>query len=146
MAFWSPSTFVCQSEQGGDGFHLMSHQLLQHLLITDPLAEGCDDRCIGDTRNSSMYHGEAGDEGPKGFSWLLSHGVKVRLHTVLQVCTGKICRKLCAELTPGSDGSRSKVHEPGPGWPGQGYMKVTCHDGFVTSSRCNSGDVNQQEF
>jgi hypothetical protein len=72
--------------------------------------------------------------------------VKVGLHTVLLVRTGKICRELCAELTPGLDGSRRKVHEPSPGWPGQGYMKVTCHDGVVTSGRRDSGDVDLQEF
>jgi hypothetical protein len=76
----------------------------------------------------------------------LSHGVKVGLHTVLLVRTGKICRELCAELTPGLDGSRSEVHELGPGWPGQGYMKVTFHDGVVTPSRRDGGDVDLQEF
>jgi hypothetical protein len=52
-AFCSPGAFVRQSEQGGDGFHLMSRQLLQYLLVTDPLVEDHDDRRIGDTRNSS---------------------------------------------------------------------------------------------
>jgi hypothetical protein len=145
-AFCSPGVFVRQSEQGGDGFHLMSRQLLQHLLITDPLTESRDDRRIGDTRNSSTYLGEAGDEGLEGFSGLLPYSVKVSLHTMLLVRTGKICRELCAELTPGLDGSRSRVHEPGPGWPGQGYMKVTCHDGIVTSSRRDGGDVDLQEL
>jgi hypothetical protein len=63
----------------------MSRQLLQHLLITDPLAEGRDDRHIGDTRNSSTYLGEVGDESLEGFSELLPHGVKVGLHTMLLV-------------------------------------------------------------
>jgi hypothetical protein len=124
----------------------MSRQLLQHLLITDPQAEGCDDRRIGDTRNSSTYLCEAGDEGPEGFSGFLPHGVKVGLHTMLLVRTGKICCKLCAELTPGLDGPWGKIHELGPGWPGQGYMKVTCHDGAVTSSRRDGGDVDLQEL
>jgi hypothetical protein len=145
-ALCSTGTFVCQGKQGGDSFHLMCRQFLQHLLITDPLTESRDNRCIGDTRNSSTNLGEAGDEGPEDFSGLLSHGVKVGLHTVLLVRTGKICRKLCAELTLGLDGSQSKVHELGPGWPGQGYMKVTCHDGVVTSSRLDGGDVDLQEF
>jgi hypothetical protein len=77
---------------------------------------------------------------------LLPHGVKVGLHTVLLVRTGKIFHELCPELTPGLDGSRSKVHEPGPGWPGQGYMEVTRHDGVVTPSRRDGGDVDLQEF
>jgi hypothetical protein len=98
-------------------------------------------------RNSSTYLCEAGDEGPEGFSGLLSYGVQVGLHTVLLVRTGKkFCRELCAKLTPGLDGSWSEVHEPGPGWPDQGYMKVTCHDGVVTPSRRDGGDVDLQEF
>jgi hypothetical protein len=124
----------------------VSCQLLQHLLVTDPLAESRDDRRIGDTWNSSTYLGEAGDEGPEGFPGLLPHGVEVSLHTMLLVRTGKICRKLCAELIPGLDGPRSEVHEPSPGWPSQSYMKVTCYDGFVTSSRRNGGDIDLQEF
>jgi hypothetical protein len=77
---------------------------------------------------------------------LLPYSVEVGLHTVLLVHTGKICRELCAKLTPGLDGSRSKVHELGLGWPGQGYMKVTCHNGIVTSDRRYGGDVDLQEF
>jgi hypothetical protein len=145
-AFYSPGAFVRQSEQGGDGFHLVSRQLLQHLLITDPLTESRDNGRVGDTRNCSTYLGEAGDEGPEGFTGLLPHSMEVGLHSVLLVCTGKICRKLCAELTPESDGSRSKVHEPGPGWSDQGYMKLTCHNGVVTSGRRDGGDIDLQEF
>jgi hypothetical protein len=89
---------------------------------------------------------EVGDEGLEGFSGLLPHSVEVGLHTMLLIRTGKIYRELCAQLPLGSDGSRSKVHEPGPGWPGQGYMKVTCHDDVVTSSRRDGGDVDLQEF
>jgi hypothetical protein len=48
-ALCSPSTFVRQGEQGGDGLHLVCRQLHQQLLITDPLTESRDDRCIGDT-------------------------------------------------------------------------------------------------
>jgi hypothetical protein len=66
---------------------------------------------------------------------LLPHGMEVGLHTMLLERTGEVRRKLCAELTPGSDGSWSEVHKPSPSWPGQGYMKVTCHDGVVTSGR-----------
>jgi hypothetical protein len=77
---------------------------------------------------------------------MLSHGVKVGLHTMLLVRTGKICRELCAELTPGLDGTRDEAHEPGSAWPGQGYMKVTRHDGVITPSRHDGGDVDLQEF
>jgi hypothetical protein len=65
---------------------------------------------------------------------------KFRPH--LPVRTGEVRRELCAELTPELDGSRGQIHEAGPGWPGQGYMKVTCHDGFVTSCRRDGGDVD----
>jgi hypothetical protein len=108
--------------------------------------ESRDNRCIRDTRNSSTYLGEAGDESPEGLSGLLPHGVKVGLHTVLLVRTGKICRELCAELMPGLDESWSEVHEPGPGWPGQGYMEVTRHDSVVTPSHHDGGNVDLQEF
>jgi hypothetical protein len=124
----------------------MCRQLLQHLLVTDPLTESRDNGCIGDTGNRSSYFGEARDEGPEGFSGLLSYDVEVGLHTVLLVRTGKVCRELCAELSPELDGSRSEGHEPGPGWPGQGYMKVTCHDGVVSPSHRDGGDVDLQEF
>jgi hypothetical protein len=65
---------------------------------------------------------------------------------MLLVRAGEVRSELRAELTPGLDGSWGKIHEPGPGWPGQGYMKVTCHDGFVTSGRRDSGDVDLQEL
>jgi hypothetical protein len=68
------------------------------------------------------------------------------LHTMLLVRTSEVRRKLCAELTPGPDGTRSEVHKPSPGWPGQGYMKVTCHDGVITSGRRDGGDVDLQKF
>jgi hypothetical protein len=145
-AFCCPGAFVRQGELGGDSFHLVGRQLLQHLLITDPLSESRDNRRVRDTRNYSTYLGEAGDEGPKGFSGLLPHSVEVGLHTVLLIRTGKVCRELCAQLTPGLNRPRSEIHEPSPGRPGQGYMEITCHNGFVTSRRRDGGDVDLQEF
>jgi hypothetical protein len=121
-------------------------QLLQHLLVTDLLTESRDNRHVGDTWDGSTYLGEAGDEGPEGFSGLLPHGVEVALHAMLLVRAGEVRRELCAELTPELNGSRSEVHEPCSGWPGQGYMKVTRHYGVVTPSRCDGGDVDLQEF
>jgi hypothetical protein len=108
--------------------------------------ESRDDRCIGDTRNGSTYLGEAGDEGPEGFPGLLPHGVEMGLHAMLLVRAGEVRRELHAELSLGLDGSRSEIHEPCPGWPGRGYMKVTCHYGVVTPSRHDGGDVDLQEF
>jgi hypothetical protein len=123
-------------------FHLVRRQLLQHLLVTDPLTESCDNRCIGNTWKSSTHLGEAGDEGSEGFPGLLPHSVEVGLHTMLLVHAGEVYRELRAELTPGLDGSWSEVHEPCPGWPDQGYMKVTCHYGFVTPCRHDGDDVD----
>jgi hypothetical protein len=97
-------------------------------------------------RNGSMYLGEAGDEGPEGFSGLLPHGVEMGLHAMLLVRAGEVHRELRAELSPGLDGSRSEIHEPCPGWSDEGYMKVTCHNGIVTASRPDGGDVDLQEF
>jgi hypothetical protein len=65
---------------------------------------------------------------------------------MLLIRAGEVCCELHAELSPGLDGSRSEVHEPSPGWPGQGYMKVTCHDSIITTSRRDGGDVDLQEF
>jgi hypothetical protein len=113
----------------------MGCQLLQHLLITDPLSESHDNRCIENTWNGSTYLSEAGDEGPEGFPGLLPHSMEVGLHTVLLVCTGEVCREQHAELSPGLDGSRGEIHEPSLGWPGQGYVEVTCHYGVVTPGR-----------
>jgi hypothetical protein len=141
-ALCSPSTFVCQGKQAGDGLHLVSRPLLQHLLITDPLTECRDNRRIRNMWNSSTYLGEAGDEGPEGFPGLLPHGMKVGLHAMLLVRAGKVRRELRTELSPGLDRSRGEVHEPSPGWPGQGYMKVTCHDSIVSPSRRDGGDVD----
>jgi hypothetical protein len=77
---------------------------------------------------------------------LLRHGVEVGHHTMLLVRASEVRCELRAELTLGLDGSRSEVHEPCPGWPGQSYMKVTCHYSIVTPSRRDGGDIHLQEF
>jgi hypothetical protein len=141
-----PGAFVRQGEKGGDGLHLVCRQLLQHLLVMDSLTESHDDRCIGDMWNGSTYLGEAGNEGLESFAGLLPHGMEVGLHTMLLVRAGEVHHELCAELSPGLDGSWREVHEPSLGWLGQGYMKVTCHDSIVTTRRRDGGDVDLQEF
>jgi hypothetical protein len=141
-----PGAFVRQGEEGGDGLHLMCRQLLQHLLIMDPLTECRGNRCIRNTWNGSTYLSEARDEGPEGFPRFLPHGVEVGLHAMLLVRAGEVRRELRAELSLGLDGSQSEVHEPCPGWPGQGYMKVTCHYGIVIPSHRDGGDVDLQEL
>jgi hypothetical protein len=78
----SSGTFVGQSKEHGDSFHVMCGQLLQHLLITYPLAESGDDRSIGDTRYSPSYLGEAGDESPESFPGFLPHCMEVSLHAL----------------------------------------------------------------
>jgi hypothetical protein len=50
------------------------------------------------------------------------------------------------ELFLGVDRPRGKVHEPGPGRPGHGYMEVACHHNGVSTSCRNGGDVYLQEF
>jgi hypothetical protein len=86
-----PGALVGQSEESGDSFHVMCSQLLQHLFITHSLAEGHDDRSIGDARYSTSHLGEAGDKRPEGFSGLLPHCVEVGLHAVLLVSAGEVC-------------------------------------------------------
>jgi hypothetical protein len=63
----------------------MRGQLLQHFLITYPLAEGCDDGSIGNARYSTSHLGEAGDERPESLPGLLPYCVEVGLHTMLLV-------------------------------------------------------------
>ena len=50
-----PGALVSQGEKRGNAFHLMRHQLLENLLVTYPLSESSDNRCIGDTRNGTPY-------------------------------------------------------------------------------------------
>ena len=72
--------------------------------------------------------------------------MEVGLHAMLLVSTGEICSEHRAEFFPGPDGSGGEVHEPSPGWPGQGYMEVAGHNGLVAASRCDGSDVNLQEL
>jgi len=65
---------------------------------------------------------------------------------MLLVCTGEVRCEPRTELFSGLDRPRCEVHEPGLGWPRQGYMKVACHDGVVTTSRCDGGNVHLQEL
>jgi hypothetical protein len=81
----------------------MRGQLLQHLFITYPLAEGCDDRSIGDTRYSTSHLGEAGDKCPESFSGLLPYCVQAGLHAVLLVSTGEVRTEPRAERFLGVD-------------------------------------------
>ena len=128
MALSGPSTLVCQGEKRGNAFHLVRRQLLEHLLITYPLSESSDNRRVRDMRNGTPYLGEARDECPERLSGFLSHGVEVSLHTMLLVRTGEVRNEPRTELLPGLNRPRSEVHEPIPGWPRQGYMKVARHD------------------
>jgi hypothetical protein len=81
----------------------MCGQFLQHFLITYPLSEGRDDGGIGNTRYSTSYLGEAGDELPEGLPWLLPHSMEVGLHTVLLISTGEVRHEPRTELFPGVD-------------------------------------------
>jgi hypothetical protein len=113
----SSNTFVGQSKECGDGFHVMRRQFLQHLLITHPLSESSDNGCIEDARYSPPYLGEPGDESPESLPGFLPYCMEVSLHAMLLVITGEVCCEPCTELVPGVDRPRGEVHEPGPGWP-----------------------------
>jgi hypothetical protein len=65
---------------------------------------------------------------------------------MLLISTSEVCCKPRTELFLGLDRPRGKVHEPGLGWPGQGYMKVACHYNSVSTSCRNDSDVDLQEF
>jgi hypothetical protein len=105
MALSSSGTLVSQSEERGDSFHVMRGQLLQHLLITYPLAESGDDGSIRNTRYSPSYLGEVGDESSESFPGFLPHCMEVSLHAMLLISTSKVCCEPCTELFPGVDRS-----------------------------------------
>jgi hypothetical protein len=146
VALGGSGTLVGQSEECGDSFHVMRGQLLQHLFITYPLAESGDDGSIGDTRYSAPYLSEAGDESLESFPGFLPHCMEVSLHAVLLISTGEVRCEPRTELFPGVDRSCGEVHEPGPGWPRQGYMEICCHYSSVSTCCRNGGDVYLQEF
>jgi hypothetical protein len=102
-ALGGSGTFIGQSEECGDSFHVMCGQLLQHFFITYPLSEGRDDGSIRNTRYSTSHLGEARDELPEGLPGLLPHRMEVGLHTVLLVSTSEVCNKPRAELLLGVD-------------------------------------------
>jgi hypothetical protein len=142
----SSGTFVGQSEERGDSFHVVHGQLLQHLFITHPLAESGDDGSIRDTRYSPSYLGKAGDESPESFLGFLPHCMEVSLHAMLLISAGEVRCEPRTELFPGVDRTWGEVHEPGLGQPRQGYMEVCCHYSSVSTCCRNSGDVYLQEF
>ena len=141
-ALSGPGALVCQGEKRGNAFHLMRRQLLEHLLVTYPLSERSDNRCIGDMRNGTPYLGEERDECPECLSGFLPHGVEVSLHTMLLVRTGEVRSEPRTELLPGLNRPRSEIPEPSPGWPSQGYMKVARHDSVIATSCCDGGNVH----
>ena len=83
---------------------------------------------------------------PWCLSGFLPHSVELSLHTMLLVRTSEVHGEPRTELLPGLNRPRSEVHEPSPGWPSQGYMKVARHDSVVATSCCDGGDVHLQEF
>jgi hypothetical protein len=93
-----------------------------------------------------MYLGKAGDEGPESLHGFLPYDMEMSLHTILLISTGEVCCEPRTELFPGVDGPQGKVHEPGSGQPGQGYMEVARHHVSVSTSYRNGGDVDLQEF
>jgi hypothetical protein len=102
-ALSGPGALVGQSEEGGDSFHVIRGQLLQHLFITYSLAEGRDDRSIRNARYSTSHPGEAGDKRPESFSGLLPYCVEVGLHSGLLVSASEGRCEPRAELFLGVD-------------------------------------------
>jgi hypothetical protein len=76
----------------------------------------------------------------------LPYGMEMSLHAMLLINAGKVRYDPCIELLLGINRSRGQIHEPGPGWPGQGYMEITHHHSGVSTSCRNGGDVNLQKF
>jgi hypothetical protein len=111
-----------------------------------PLSESSDNGGIRDARYSSPYLGEAGDESPKSLPRFLPHCMKMSLHAMLLISTGEVRYESCTKLFAGVDQRWGKVHELGPGQPGQGYMEVAYHYSSVSTSCRNGGDVDLQEF
>lgn len=68
--------------------------------------------------------------------------MEMGLHTMLLVRAGEGHGEPHAELFPGKDRSLGKIHEPSLGWPGQGYMKVARHDGAISVSPHDNGDID----
>jgi hypothetical protein len=93
-----------------------------------------------------VYLGKEGDESPESLPRILPYDMEMSLHTMLLISTGEVYCELRTELFLGVDGPRGKVYEPGPGRPGQGYMELARHDGGVSTSCRNGGDVDLQEF
>jgi hypothetical protein len=62
------------------------------------------------------------------------------------ISAGEVRYEPRAELFPGVDRPRDKVHELGPGRPRQGNMEVCFHYSGVSTRRRNGGDVHLQEF
>jgi hypothetical protein len=115
MALGSSGTFVSQSKECSDGFYIMRHKFLQHLLITHSLSESSDNGGIRDVRYSPSYLGKAGDKSPESLPGFLPYCMEMSLHTMLLISTSEVSCEPCTELFPGVDRPRGEVHEPGPG-------------------------------
>jgi hypothetical protein len=72
--------------------------------------------------------------------------MEMSFHAMLLVSTGEVRCEPHTELFLGVHRPWGKVHELGPGRPGQGYMEVARHHDSVSTSCRNSGDVDLQEF
>jgi hypothetical protein len=102
-ALGGSGALVGQSEECGDGLHIMGGQLLQHFFITHSLTEDCDDGSIRNARYSTSHLDEAGDKHPESLPGFLPHCVEVGLHAVLLVSAGEVRCEPREELFPGID-------------------------------------------
>jgi hypothetical protein len=145
-ALGGSGALVGQSEECGDSLHVMRGQLLQHFFITYSLTEGRDDGSIRNARYSTSHLGEARDKRPESLPGFLPHCVEVGLHAVLLVGAGEVRCEPRAELLPGIDSSWGKIHEPSPGRPRQGDMKICRHHSGVSTYCYDSGDAHLHKF
>jgi hypothetical protein len=72
--------------------------------------------------------------------------MEVDLIAGLRVSTLKVGRELTAQLFPGVQGPRGKVHEPRSDHAGQGYREIVGPDGLILSCNKDGSGVDLQEL
>lgn len=85
---------------------------------------------------------KTGDECLEHLLGFLLHDMEMGLHTMLLVRAGEGHGEPHAKRFLGKDRSLGKIHESSPGWLGQAYMKVACHDDTISASPHDSGDID----
>jgi hypothetical protein len=97
-AFRNPGALVCQAEERGHILDVVGGELLQHLLIPNPLVKCNYYISIGDTRSGIANLREPLDEGAQGFPWALLDVMEVSLVTRPSIGALKVGRELTTQL------------------------------------------------